>query len=288
MHRQQVLLLLTWAIWSKRPKRSFKVLTKSLAVREDESGVKFTMSAKSMVTFVCRCTWSSWKRVADVDAWPPARWQASAIFSMMLRLTCIQKHIRTRTYTHAHYNDNSKSEHLPSFAHLGGYVGGYHAQKQLLLLLALALELDALLDASACSIHGAIVGGIRHDAIIKTGNGCASQHNNLAKELRGPGRERNEWAMRVKRGHAKNCWIIESIGRTRSRTNNAPPQTPNRNSQHTIVSQLINSATMPCDGHGISEWASHWTKNGEGGNGVTGWTATARQIVLRKTSHEKN
>lgn len=241
------------------------------------------MSAKSMVTFVCRCTWSSWKRVADVDAWPPARWQASAIFSMMLRLTCIQKHIYTRTRTHC--NDNSKSEHLPSFAHLGCYVGGYHAQKQLLLLLALALELDALLDASACSVYGAVVGGIRHDAIIKTGNGCASQHNNLAKELRVPGWERNEWAMRVKRGHAKNCWIIESIGKTRSRTNNASPQTPNRNSQHTIVSQLINSATMPCDGHGISEWANEGWRGGQWGDWVN---CHSTQIVLRKMSHEKN
>lgn len=67
--------------------------------------------------------------------------------------------------------------------YLGGYVGGYHAQQQLLLLLPLALEFHALLDAGACSIHCAIVCGVRHDAIVKTGNGCAGQHYNLAKEL---------------------------------------------------------------------------------------------------------
>lgn len=67
--------------------------------------------------------------------------------------------------------------------HLGGNVGRYHAQQQLLLLLPFALEFHALLDAGACAIHCAIVCGVRHDAIVKTGNGCAGQHHNLAKEL---------------------------------------------------------------------------------------------------------
>lgn len=67
--------------------------------------------------------------------------------------------------------------------HLGSNVGRYHAQQQLLLLLPFALEFHALLDAGACSIHCAIVCGVRHDAIVKTGNGCAGQHHNLAKEL---------------------------------------------------------------------------------------------------------
>lgn len=73
------------------------------------------------------------------------------------------------------------------YTHLGGDVGGNNAEEQLLLLLPLALELHALFDSRPGSVHRPVVGCVRHDAVVETGNGGAGQHHNLPEELRAAG-----------------------------------------------------------------------------------------------------
>lgn len=61
--------ILTWAIWSNRPKSSFKVFTRSEAESCSDRGVKLTMSAYKMLSCAkvrhnqIECIWNGWHRM---------------------------------------------------------------------------------------------------------------------------------------------------------------------------------------------------------------------------------